>query len=161
MLTLPEENRLFFKKPFGILFSDFSEIIPFIKSKKFYSVGDVVTENALYEGLTPEVAVIDGFTKRSPYVFDAELSSHRIDVVNPAGTITDELITALKKAVEISPSVIVVDGEEDLAVLPLVSLLKDGDYIIYGQPDEGVVLCEVGNELRKKSKELLDYFVSI
>ncbi|MDO5845208.1 MAG: DUF359 domain-containing protein, partial [Methanocorpusculum sp.] len=78
MLTLPAENRLFFKKPFGTLFSDFSDIIPFIKSKKFYSVGDVVTENALCEGLTPAVAVIDGFTKRLPYVLDAEIGSHKI-----------------------------------------------------------------------------------
>ncbi|MDO5845207.1 MAG: DUF359 domain-containing protein, partial [Methanocorpusculum sp.] len=81
--------------------------------------------------------------------------------VNPAGTITEELVTALKKAVSISPSVVVVEGEEDLAVLPLVELIADGDYIIYGQPDEGVVLCEAGDELRRKSKELLGYFVSL
>ena len=57
------------------------------------------------------------------------------------------------------PSLVLVDGEEDLAVLPLILILPDSSVILYGQPNEGVVFCEVNPTLRKKAEELLSCFV--
>ncbi|HJK04728.1 MAG TPA: DUF359 domain-containing protein [Methanocorpusculum sp.] len=59
------------------------------------------------------------------------------------------------------PCMILVEGEEDLAVLPLIERLPDGALILYGQPNEGVVVCEVTPVLRQHAKELLSYFESV
>ncbi len=160
MLTLPPEHRWLFKEPFGTIFSDFSLVIPLLKGKNFCTVGDVVTHNAFSAGLIPEIGIIDGFTKRSPYLDMPEIRGHILHVENPAGTITDELRSALREARELMPCVVIVKGEEDLAVLPLVEIMPDETIIIYGQPGEGLVLCEVSEQLRQDAQKLLSYFVS-
>jgi hypothetical protein len=38
---------------------------------------------------------------------------------------------------------IIVEGEEDLAVIPLICLLPENSLVVYGQPDEGVVAIRV------------------
>jgi len=161
MLTLPPENRWLFREPFGTVFSDFSMVIPYLEGKIFCTVGDVVTHNALSAGLIPSIGVIDGFTKRSPYLRMPEIRGHILHVTNPAGTITDELISALREAQGKMPCVVMVRGEEDLAVLPLTEILPDGAVILYGQPEEGLVVCEVNKKLRADAKKLLTYFVSL
>lgn len=158
MRRLPNRHRKLLKEPFGSLFPDFSEIIQFLADKKFSTVGDVVTANAFSSGLIPEIAIIDGFTKRSPYLQMPRISGHRFSVRNPAGTLTDELESAIQKACSMRPSVIFVDGEEDLSVLPLIQYLSDGEFILYGQPDEGVVVCEITSVLRTRSTDILKYF---
>jgi len=50
---------------------------------------------------------------------------------------------------------IFVDGEEDLAVLPAMILAPDASIIIYGQPDEGIVLIKVDEEMRNRAKDIL------
>lgn len=158
MLILPENCRGLFKKPFGHLYSDFSAIVPLLKDRMFCTVGDVVTANAYLAGLTPAVAVIDGVTKRDTEVSDASMGVSRLYAENAAGTISDSLLAVLKEAVSHPPVVVEVEGEEDLAVLPLIPLLEDGTVILYGQPDEGVVFCEVGPSLRTLSGQILGKF---
>ena len=161
MLTLPPECRGLLKEPFGSLHPDFSEIIPYLTHRSFCTVGDVVTRNTFLHGLTPDVSVIDGFTKRSDAVSLPEFSGTILEVKNPAGCISEELEEALQDAYSLRPSLILVDGEEDLAVLPLISILPDSAVILYGQPDEGVVFCEVTESLRKKAAEILSCFVRV
>jgi hypothetical protein len=161
MLILPPEHRWLFKEPFGTLFSDFSKVIPLLKGKHFCTVGDVVTHNALSAGLIPSIGIIDGFTERSPYLRMPEIHGHILHVTNPAGTITDELISALHEAQKKMPCVVIVEGEEDLAVLPLTEIMPDETIILYGQPGEGLVLCEVNAKLRDNTKKFLSYFVSV
>ena len=55
-------------------------------------------------------------------------------------TLTDDLIRALERAINRNPVMIFVEGEEDLAVIPLVIAAPDGAVILYGQPHEEVVL---------------------
>ena len=90
-----------------------------------------------------------------------EIRGHILHVTNPAGTITDDLISALRLAMGKIPCVVMVQGEEDLAVLPLTEILPDGAIILYGQPDEGIVVCDVNDDLRANAKKLLTYFVSL
>ena len=81
----------------------------------------------------------------------------RIDVVNPQSTITDDLLEALASAVGRSAStVIVVDGEEDLAAIPAVLAVPEGGSIVYGQPDEGMVLVSISDETRARCRDLLE-----
>jgi uncharacterized protein (UPF0218 family) len=158
MLILPEEHRRLFKEPFGILYQSIDEIIPLIAGKDVYTVGDVVTHNLQKKGITPTVAVIDGCTMRTPCIRMPAVHGECIPVKNPAGTITDELICALERAVRNSPSTIIVDGEEDLAVIPLVLTAHDGAIVLYGQPHKGVVLRTVDSEARKTAQRFLAHF---
>jgi hypothetical protein len=52
---------------------------------------------------------------------------------------------------------ILVKGEEDLAVIPAAILAPPGSLVFYGQPGEGVVICEVDRVRDKviKMKEML------
>jgi uncharacterized protein (UPF0218 family) len=158
MLILPEEHRRLFKEPFGVLYRTMDEVVPLIEGKDVYTVGDVVTHNLQKKGITPAVAIVDGYTMRSPcnrmLVFHGEC----IQVKNPAGTITDELISALEHAVRNPPSTIIVDGEEDLAVIPLVLTAHNGAIVLYGQPRKGVVLRIIDSEARKTAQRLLAHF---
>ncbi|HSA38962.1 MAG TPA: DUF359 domain-containing protein [Methanoregula sp.] len=159
MLTLPEEHRRLFKEPFGELYHSIDEIIPLIAGKDVYTVGDVVTHNLLERGLIPAVAVVDGYTMRSPCKKMPRVHGECIPVKNPAGSLTDELISAAERAVRNPPSTIVVEGEEDLAVIPLVLTAHDGAIVLYGQPHKGVVLRTVDNEARKTAQRFLAHFI--
>jgi hypothetical protein len=159
MLVLPEEHRRLFKEPFGALYRSIDEIIPLIEGKSVYTVGDVVTHNLQKKGITPTVAVIDGYTMRSPCDRMPAVHGECIQVKNPAGTITDELICALERAVKNPPSTIIVDGEEDLAVIPLILTAHDGAIVLYGQPRKGVVLRTVNSEARKTAQRFLAHFI--
>jgi uncharacterized protein (UPF0218 family) len=158
MLILPEEHRRLFKEPFGILYRSMDEIVPLIKGKDVYTVGDVVSHNLQKKGIIPTVAVVDGYTMRSPCNRMPAIHGECIQVKNPAGTITDELISALARAVRNPPSTIIVDGEEDLAVIPLVLTAHDGAIVLYGQPNKGVVLRTVDSEARKTAQQFLAHF---
>jgi len=159
MLILPEEHRRLFKDPFGVVYRSIDEILPLIEGKDIYTVGDVVTHNLQKKGITPAVAVVDGYTMRSPCNRIPAVHGTCIQVKNPAGTITDELICALECAVRNPPSTIFVDGEEDLAVIPLVLTAHNGAVVLYGQPREGVVLRIVDNEARKTAHLFLAHFI--
>jgi uncharacterized protein (UPF0218 family) len=160
MLVLPLEHRKLLKRPFGNVFPEFSDIIPKLSDRMVCTVGDVVTHSALTHDIIPAIGIIDGFTMRSPYLVIPEIPHHILRVKNPAGEITDELILVLDKAVKSTPCMILVDGEEDLAVLPLIGCLPDGALILYGQPNEGVVVCEVTPKLQRHAEKLLSFFVS-
>ena len=118
------------KKPLGKLYPDFEDAIDEIKSSEFLiSVGD-----ATFANLTD----------------------------NPAGTITDDLWETIGKALELSNSgecyVIEVAGEEDLAVLPCILMTNPETTILYGQPNEGLVLLKV-SDMKDKAQKLIDGFI--
>ena len=161
MLHLPDEFRDLFKRPFGILFPDITDVIPHLAGKIVYTVGDVVTDSLLSRGIYPDIAVIDGYTMRSPFLkTPLYVGARQIRVVNPAGMITPDLIAGLEEALSDPPALVFVDGEEDLAVIPLVIASPDGAIVLYGQPNEGVVLREIDETARQKARVLFSYFVS-
>ncbi|RQD83711.1 MAG: DUF359 domain-containing protein [Methanocalculus sp. MSAO_Arc2] len=162
MLRLQEEFRDIFKKPFGTLYPDIDEIIAELSGRAVYTVGDVVTDSLLSRGIYPDIAVIDGYTMRSPFLKTPLYAGARyIRVKNPAGMITSDLIAGLDEAVSDPPALVFVDGEEDLAVIPLVLASPDGSIILYGQPGEGVVLREVDESARREARVLLTYFEKV
>jgi uncharacterized protein (UPF0218 family) len=87
-------------------------------------------------------------------VFEGEC----IRVKNPAGSITDELVRALSDAVLHPPVTIFVEGEEDLAVIPLVIAAPEGTVVLYGQPHEGVVLRTVDDTAKNTARGFLSHF---
>jgi uncharacterized protein (UPF0218 family) len=83
-------------------------------------------------------------------------------VKNPPGHITKTLVAAVKKAVKIylntnSPQIIRVLGEEDLAGVPAILFSPLGSVVLYGQPEEGIVLVEVTKEKKKNLLSLLHH----
>lgn len=158
MLRLPQGQRSFFKAPFGVLFFSIDEGIPALAGKRVYSVGDVVTARLIDRNIMPDVAIIDGHSMRTPCNRSPAVFPRCIRVKNPPGTITDELIEALDLALADPPTLIYVDGEEDLAVIPLVIAADEGGVVLYGQPGEGVVFREVDDTAKQKAKEMLALF---
>jgi len=156
---LPEAERASLRRPFGQVFPGVRELLPRIRGRTIYAVGDVVTHNLLREGVTPLIAIIDGHTMRAPCSRIPDLPLRRIPARNPPGTISDDLIRAIRDALSRPPAVIFVEGEEDLAVLPLVLAAPEGTVILYGQPGQGVVLREVDREAKTLAAAFVDRFV--
>ncbi|HMA05442.1 MAG TPA: GTP-dependent dephospho-CoA kinase family protein [Methanomicrobiales archaeon] len=156
---LPEAERTSLRRPFGQVFPDVRALLPRIRERVVYAVGDVVTHNLLREGIAPRIAIIDGHTMRAPCTRVPELPFRRIVARNPAGTISDDLVRAIRDAVADPPALIFVEGEEDLAVLPLVLEAPLGAVILYGQPGEGVVLREVDPGAKALAAAFVERFV--
>ena len=161
MLVLPGEHRQLFKEPFGELHRNIDDVLPVIAGHTIYAVGDVVTHNLHRKGIRPAIAVVDGKTMRSPCSRPLECTGERLQVDNPAGTITEELVQALEYAVAHPPVTIVVNGEEDLAVIPLVIAADDGAILLYGQPHRGVVLRRIDAESKAAARRLLEHFIRV
>ncbi|MCK9277472.1 MAG: GTP-dependent dephospho-CoA kinase family protein [Methanoculleus sp.] len=159
MLRLPEAHRDLFKKPFGTLYRDIGELLPQLEGRAVYTVGDVVTHNILGAGIVPDIAIIDGYTMRLPCTHSPLLQARRLTAKNAPGTITDELVDAIDEVVRDPPGVIFVDGEEDLAVIPLILAAPYGAAILYGQPGEGVVLRLVDASAKREAASMLRVFV--
>lgn len=121
------------------------------------SVGDVCTETILGLGIAPKLAIIDGQTKRGPW--EAKLGNgafRTIKVKNPAEAITKELWAAIAEAyVHGGSTLIVVEGEEDLASLACIYLAADGTTVIYGVPNRGVMVIPVEAAIRSRTGAVL------
>ncbi|PKL59326.1 MAG: DUF359 domain-containing protein [Methanomicrobiales archaeon HGW-Methanomicrobiales-4] len=161
MLILPEEQRHLFRKPFGTLYLSLDPVLPLLDGRLFFSVGDVVTDHLLQAGYPPAVAFIDGQTMRRPHEGVDVTAFRIIHVKNPAGCISPELTQAAHEAIAALKTVVQVDGEEDLAVLPLALAAPDGSLVLYGQPGEGVVVLEISAQVKKQAQSLLDRFESL
>lgn len=160
---VPEELRVLFKKPFGELYkgkgtSPANRIKKELKNEKVIIVGDVTLKNALVVGITPSLAIVDMKTKRRGEI---RLKENEAVVKNPPGMITEELWDEIHKKMDIDGAKILVDGEEDLAVLPCVLEADWNTIILYGQPDEGIVLVRVTEEKKMEASILLKMLPSV
>jgi len=162
-LHLSDRLRQQFKTPLGDLIKDANpeknEIIKKIYSESnVITVGDRTTETLLNLGLIPQIQVVDGLEKRKPREIPvAESINTELTCNNPAGEITDESVSVIKKAISSEPHVrIIVNGEEDLLVLPICMNAPDGFIVMYGQPNEGLVIVKITPDTREKIQKLLD-----
>jgi uncharacterized protein (UPF0218 family) len=155
-LRLPDEMRSELKEPLGRVSPDVEK--EGLGDGRVVAVGDMVTYHLLESGIVPDVAVVDGRTKREEV--DEEVverwSKMRVAarVENEPGTVSGALVEALKEAFE-ENGLVEVKGEEDLAVLPAVVLASEGDTVLYGQPGEGMVYVEVDDEAQGYVLDLL------
>jgi len=152
------------KKPLGTLIR--GEIpSPYLRIKDLLTsapvvvtVGDIVTENTLNVGVTPDLAIYDGKTKRKRHGYEPlkDRKTKVIEIINPAGTVTLQLLTAVREALREGGRVYIkVRGEEDLAAIPAVIYAPYGGVVLYGQPDEGVVLIRVTPECKRRCAKIL------
>jgi uncharacterized protein (UPF0218 family) len=161
VVQLPESLRAELKEPLGSIYADTGELLAAVGSP-LITVGDVVTYHVLEGGRTPALAVVDERTERAAvdeavarvvfeHDFDRELT-----VANPPGTLTADLLSALTDGIERDETtLLVVDGEEDLTVLPAILAAPERASVVYGQPGEGMVHVPVDRATRERARELL------
>ena len=127
------------------------------------TVGDVTTKTMLDMGLTPDIALIDGQTKRTELEEELKVNTsrfhHQLTAENPAGLLTPSLNQAISSALLAEDTVVIeVEGEEDLAPLVLHCLAPIGTVILYGQPRTGVVLQYTSLTVKERCRHLLSLF---
>ena len=161
-MKLPDSLRDKFKTPLGVLLpigQDNKKNIQKYLSRNSYviTVGDQTTEKMINFGFIPSLQIIDGFEKRQKRDLPKLGNAIEIKIDNPATEITLESIEIIKKTFTMTPPVrITVFGEEDLLVLPVCIHAPDNSIVLYGQPNEGLVLVEISTEIRNKAQTLLD-----
>ena len=159
---LPAAVREDLREPLGPVVTDVDAVLA-DAGDTIIAVGDVVTYHLLGAGRRPDVALIDERTEREATTGAVAETIDALDrdvtVPNEPGTLSDPLVAALDDAIHSSdPTVIEVDGEEDLAALPAVLLAPDGATVVYGQPGEGMVHVTVTPDVRATVRDLLERF---
>ena len=162
-MQLPDDLRDQLKTPLGNLISDNDpnkeNIIKKISAEStIITVGDRTTENMLQLGLKPQVQIIDGLEKRNQrIVLTDDTVNTNLSCKNPPGEITEESIQVIQRAFSSEPPVrITVDGEEDLLVIPVCIYAPENSVVMYGQPNEGLVIVTITPEIRAKVQKILD-----
>jgi len=121
----------------------------------FATVGDYVTQHIIEAGMHPDIAVIDHRIMREE-VEPLEFQRGKKYVKNPPGSITIEAQEMLHEAITFNRKLgVVVEGEEDLLVLPLMAMMPTGSVIVYGQPREGMVVVTLTEERRRWAKNFM------
>lgn len=169
---LTEDVRFIVQKPFDTLIVNFSSWLAHTKltPKTLITVGDVVTKSLNLASLKHPISVVDFLVRREKQFRD--ITEHGflgtefvINVKNPAGFITPSLlhgtVQAFDKVQDGSRVVIYVDGEEDLAVLPMLLAAPLGWTILYGQPNSGVVEVRVTEKNKRRARLLFSQFTPI
>ena len=162
-MQLPNDLRDQLKNPLGNLIKDNDidkeNIIKEISAESvLITVGDRTTENMLQLGFKPQIQIIDGLEKRNQRIVPTDDAVNtNLSCINPPGEITEESTQVIQKAFSSeSPVRITVDGEEDLLVLPVCIFAPENSVVMYGQPNEGLVIIHITPEIRAKVQKILD-----
>jgi len=191
-LKLPLDLRKELAKPLGKLIfgnrvNTINEIAAFLKKeidannavdRRLYCVGDIVTYDFLNDSFLRnyiKICFVDEKTKRQEqeeikFSF-TEIFDKFIELKNPAGTISSEIWPILEYILNENLKVLItiVEGEEDLLVIPLISELSlkpnIKHYVFYGQPPitdaeksipEGIVMVEVNEKIKERVSEIIE-----
>lgn len=161
-MKLPEKIREQFKTPLGVLLpedkADKEHVLEFLSDDSYIvTVGDRTTEKMIEFDLIPSLQIVDGQEKRKKRDPPKLENVTTLNCDNPAATIAESSVDLIKKAFTLKPPVrILVNGEEDLLVIPVCLYAPENAIIMYGQPNEGLVIVKITQEIRNKTQELLD-----
>jgi len=170
-LVLPSTLRTILKKSIGVLIPDaaFAEILAADSHRTVIAVGDMTTKRLLENGVVPTVAAIDFQIERQPFDWDKTLfdrltkNAYVLEMKSGPGYISREVIQEIvdwfRKPGTLSRVVFIIDGEEDLLVLPILREAPLGSVLYYGQPKEGIVRVEVTEEKKHQVASMLHAFV--
>jgi cytidyltransferase-like protein len=127
------------------------------------AVGDVTVKGLMDMGILPDIAFVDGQTKRE--ALDASLLVNKDEyplnnsVTNPPGQLTPDLLEVVRWSLQQDEPVLVeVDGEEDLAPMFVLATAPLGTIIVYGQPRQGVVMRILDVQAKQRARNLLVHF---
>ncbi len=160
-MKLPVRHRHLFKDPMGLLIAD-SDVTKKLVSKELdgfchiVTVGDRTTERILGFELKPDVQIVDGLEQRQKRSVPGEFLE-TITCINPAANITDDAVSAVIKAYSMKrPTRILVNGEEDLLVVPALLHAPKDTIVLYGQPGQGLVFVVADNTSRNRAAHMME-----
>lgn len=161
-LYLTKSTRKACKRAFGKIITS-----PPGNLQHIICVGDISTYSFTSTRQYPDISIVDFLVKRKKkfanlHEFSFSGSEEVVKAENPAGRLTPDLFKgvteAFKKVQSGKKVVILVNGEEDLAVLPVILASPLGYYIFYGQPNRGMVQVQVGEKMKEKAYALVSQF---
>ena len=162
-MLLPESLRNELKIPLGkLILNSSSEKENYIRricsEKIIITVGDATSELLMGMGLTPLLHIIDGQEKRQKRSLPFSNSINtELYVKNNPGEISSDSFNLIKNIFEQKPPIrLLVDGEEDLLVLPVCLFAPLNSIVMYGQPNEGLVITEITDEVRSKVQKIVN-----
>ena len=136
------------------------ELVEIVKPSLVVSVGDIVSSHMLEEGISLDVLLVDNKTMRKPIqpiIVDVDQTFY---AKNPPGTITDEAWATIKQAIaQKGRTKIIIDGEEDLLTVVTVLSAPDNAFVVYGQPQAGIVVVKVTEETKEKMQRIIDSMI--
>ena len=148
------------KHPLGELHSSIPSDLK--SSELIATIGDISTLNVFTHLREPDISIVDYKTQRLNTLTEGDLKiinsigTTTLNVANLPGTISKDLWDAIEKAFNTDGTTrIVVDGEEDLATLPVVAMAPDNTKVLYGQPNEGIVIITVNPTVCKRVTNFL------
>lgn len=130
---------------------------------KIIAVGDVTVFSLQIANREAWISVIDGMTHRKKWDKFEQIEMDEkllINAKNPPGMLTNSIFKACSAAISQSENVtIFVDGEEDLVPIPLILMAPLGTILLYGQPNEGLIVREIDIPAKTRARRFLDSFV--
>jgi uncharacterized protein (UPF0218 family) len=128
------------------------------KNSYIITVGDRTTEKMMAFDIIPSLQIIDNYEKRIKREPTKNNNTYtKFTCNNPASEITSQSIDIIKKAfTSKTPVRLTVIGEEDLLVIPVCIYAPENSIVMYGQPNEGLVIVKITPEIRNKTQRLLD-----
>lgn len=169
-LVMPDSLRSTLGKPLGKVLRGqaIAQSIRRNRDRVITTVGDVATKTLLDAGVTPYLSIVDGKVSRKPYPHTIsqlrKRSSCEAKIISGPGYISREATEAIQdcfshNASRITHNVLVIDGEEDLLVLPALVYTPWGTIIYYGQPGKGLVEVVVTQVAKREAIALLSRFL--
>lgn len=161
IFVLPPTLRPLLRDPWGDVIR---EVPKDVEANKIITVGDVTTKMFMDEGVYPGLSIVDLHIERDHKVKAIQElgftgNERKIFVKNPAATITPELVQAIYDGLkDENKTLIIIEGEEDLAALPAILAAPLGFTIFYGQPGQGMVRIKITEEIKRKAEDLLERF---
>ena len=160
-----QETRSKLKGPFGALIkgtpnqtiAKVKKIIETSNPPAVISVGDMVSTNLFSKGIATLLSITDNKCMRKEMETGIFPGKTIIYVKNPSGVITQEAIEKTKKVLQGSKETqIVVEGEEDLLSLIAIKYAQENALVIYGQPNEGMVVVVASREKKAEVDAILE-----
>jgi len=160
---MPEYMKEELSRPYGFLFTNSNSLLKFLRKKensRIITIGDVVTSTLQSNNIITFLSIIDGKTKRNIKI--RILEENAIKIKNEKSTIRLSSMNLIQKILnneDKARKTILVEGEEDLLVIPVVLFGKDKDIILYGQPNAGAVVIINNKFTRIRVKQIFEKFI--
>lgn len=129
------------------------------------TVGDIITESLVTQGLKPNLAIIDGINKRHRLILSTSSVGYQKDsyFINKPGTIYKKVALEMENRLHQSSysadiNVMLIKGEEDLLALPAILFAPLGAIVLYGHIEYGVIWIEVTEEIKKSVRKIIEDF---
>lgn len=155
------------KQPFGRLIPgepartmpELKAIIKKTPPARITAVGDVVSRETIRAGIHVNLRIIDHTSMRKPSAPFEVKAPKKYEVQNPPGVISQEAWDTIKTAMKEPEALIVVRGEEDLLTLPCIVESPNNALVIYGQPQEGLVVVETNLDNKNEASHILSRMI--